>query len=163
MCLAIAHASSGVSDQNQHLDALSLAAILIENDNLKRAREVLAKIKDPHDVQTDRYYLLLGLLAIKEQRYPVAIEHLLSAHKSGLAAEDQDDFALMLARAYLLNGNYQKTEETLGRYAPLLERNPVFYQLYARLYLLSDDMEKKKRGMVLSTTRIEALSLICTA
>jgi tetratricopeptide (TPR) repeat protein len=77
----------GVVAQDEQ-DLLALASFLLKSNNFTKAYSVLKKIKDPQDVQTDRYYLLLGVTAVKQKRFKEAISTLLKAQKSGLAEND---------------------------------------------------------------------------
>jgi len=125
----------------EEVDKLSLASLLIKNNNFSKAQAILGNIKDPNDVQTDRYYMLLGILAVKQKRFKVAVEKLLLAEKSGLDKKDEPEFYETLGRAYLLSKNYKKASAVLINKEKLLENRPLYYQLLSKLNFETENEE----------------------
>jgi Tfp pilus assembly protein PilF len=142
----------GVVAQDEQ-DLLALASFLLKSNNFTKAYSVLKKIKDPQDVQTDRYYLLLGVTAVKQKRFKEAISTLLKAQKSGLEENDLVEFNETLLRAYIGHRDFDKALALVKNKEQLLKKRPLFYQLKATLEFDLDDHEKAwstlHRGLVL--------------
>jgi tetratricopeptide (TPR) repeat protein len=118
---------------NDELDKLALSSLLLKNGNLSRAQSVLASIKDPNDVQTERYYILMGILSLKQKRFSQAIKNLGDAKKNDIDKKDLPEFYELLSRAYLGHKDYQFAEKTLSENKTLLMSRLGYYQLLAKL------------------------------
>lgn len=119
--------------QEEELDVLELASLLIKNQNYSRAASVLASVEDPDDFQTDRYYTLLGVLNLRQGRIEQSIKNLQLAEKSGVESKDQTEFQETFARALLLGKRYQQAESVLTKKKSLLEKRPLYFQLLSKL------------------------------
>ena len=131
--LTLSHSISYAIDDNE-LDKLSLASLLIKNENYARASGVLGSIKDPHDVQTDRYYTLLGVLALKQKQYKKAIENLLLAEKSGVSDSEKVVLEETIVKALIKLKKYEDAEKRLVNKKNILKTRPAYYQVTASLY-----------------------------
>jgi len=131
------------------LDRLSLASLLIKNENYVRAAGVLSEIKDPHDVQTERYYILKGVLSLKQKHFKKAIQNLLKAEESGV---DQKQLIMLnetLIKSYLLLKDFKSALSRLQKNKSNLMRRFSYYQLLASLYF-----ETKKEELGWSTLNL---------
>jgi tetratricopeptide (TPR) repeat protein len=128
--------------QEDELDVLELASLLIKNQNYTRAASVLASVEDPDDVQTDRYYTLLGVLNLRQGRIEESIKNLQLAEKSGIETKDQLEFQETFARALLQGKRYQQAEAVLTKRKNLIETRPLYFQLLSKLNFETKRSEK---------------------
>lgn len=124
--------------QEEDLDQLSLAALLIKNNNYARAAGVLGQIKDPHEVIPEKYWGLLGLLELKQKRFDKALAAFKNAEKEGLKTSD---LYIGYAQAFLGLNRHEKGLEVLGNNEAALKNNILFYQIKASLAFESNKGE----------------------
>jgi tetratricopeptide (TPR) repeat protein len=128
--------------QDEELDVLELASLLIKNQNYTRAASVLSSIEDPNDVQTDRYYTLLGVLNLRQGRIEDSIKNLKAAKKSGIEKKDELEFLETYARALLLGKKYQDALKILTDKKIILEARPLYFQLLSKLQFETKNSEE---------------------
>lgn len=114
----------------EDVDPLQLAELLIKNKNYARAAGVLGQIKDPHEVIPEKYWLLKGLLELKQKRFSEALTAFKSAQKEGAK---NSQLYLGYAQAYLGLKKLEEGLEVLSKNKGILEKEVLFYQLQASL------------------------------
>lgn len=146
------------AQENEELDPLELAALLIKNQNYARAAGVLGEIKDPHEVIPERYWALKGVLELKQKRYDKALEAFKFAQKEGLQTVDLYEG---LAEAYLGLKQYEDGLKVLSNHKKLLENRLRYYQLKASLLFESGQSSKGWETLQAGISRFDQeLSLI---
>lgn len=143
-------AAGMAADAGEEVDQLGLAALLIKNQNYSRASSVLAEIKDPHEVIPERYYVLKGIVELKQKRFKEALENLLLARKEGL---DSDELSMSLAQAYLGLKAFKKGLRELSSREKALVSNPFYYQLMTSLHFGASAPEKAWNYLNLGMTK----------
>ena len=121
---------ANVNAQEEELDQLSLAALLIKNNNYARAAGVLGQIKDPHEVIPEKYWGLLGLLELKQKRFDKALLAFKNAEKEGLKSAD---LYLGYGQAFLGLKKYDEGLDVLKKHESSLKDHILFYQIKASL------------------------------
>lgn len=116
-------------DEQIELDVLDLASMLINNNNLTRAEAVLRRVQDPNDVETDRFYLLKGILAQKQNRIKESLEFLVLAKNNKLAESYLVLFWETHAKSLLLNNEFSKALVVLESHKQQLSKRPLYFQV----------------------------------
>jgi len=148
-------AAGMAAEVDGEVDQLALAALLIKNQNYSRAASVLAEIKDPHEVIPERYYVLKGIVELKQKRFQQALENLLLARKEGLKS---DELQLSLAQAFLGMKDYRKGLAELSGKEEQLKSRPFYFQLMTSLLFGAGQSEQAwsylNKGMSLFTSHV---------
>jgi tetratricopeptide (TPR) repeat protein len=129
-------------DSSDEIDVLDLAAMLIQNNNLTRAESTLRRIQDPNDVQTDRFYLLKGILAQKQTRVKESLKFLELAEKSKVESKYLALYYETLAKSLLMNKNFKEAIKVLKTNSDLLKERPLYYQVFSETLMKSKQEEE---------------------
>lgn len=105
--LSLFNLHAGVAgEREKKVDYLGLAGLLIQDGKVERADMALASVDvAAADLDRKRYFTLRGLVDLKLQRYPDAIEHLHAAQKAG---QDKPILYVYLAQSWYGLGEYAK-------------------------------------------------------
>ena len=108
-----AWAQSQSAGDDEPVDRLPLAALLIGDGNYDRARQVLAAVDtDAEDFDAPRYHTLSGLVALNLEEYPRAVVEFEQAIEAG---QDAPVVYLYLAQAHFGGENYAATLTALDQ------------------------------------------------
>ena len=108
-----AWAQSQSAGDDEPVDRLPLAALLIGDGNYDRARQVLAAVDtDAEDFDAPRYHTLSGLVALNLEEYPRAVVEFEQAIEAG---QDAPIVYLYLAQAHFGGENYAATLTALDQ------------------------------------------------
>ncbi|MCB9765534.1 MAG: tetratricopeptide repeat protein [Alphaproteobacteria bacterium] len=134
LCLAL---SPGYAQEDEDVDPVALAALLISDGHWDRAAAVLADV-DPTDEGLDlaRYHTLRGLVHLQ------AGEHLLAAEalEAALAAGATDPWLrLHLAQAYISGGDPQAALRVLDQNAAVVDPIAEAWLLRAQAWRAAED------------------------
>lgn len=132
----------GSAFAQEDVDLLDLAAMLLQNKNFVRAEATLRKIQDPNDVETDRFYLLKGILAQKQNRIEESLSLLDLAYKSDLNEKYKVLYLETYAKSLLLNKDYDASLKMLEQNQKILENRPLYYQVKSEALMKKDDYSK---------------------
>ena len=106
-------AQSQSAGDDEPVDRLPLAALLIGDGNYDRARQVLAAVDtDAEDFDAPRYHTLSGLVALNLEEYPRAVVEFEQAIEAG---QDAPVVYLYLAQAHFGGENYAATLTALDQ------------------------------------------------
>lgn len=146
--LALGFLSVNIQAQDD-VDPLQLASLLIKNKNYARAAGVLGQIKDPHEVIPEKYWLLKGLLELKQKRFSPALAAFTAAEKEGARGTQ---LYLGFAQAFLGLKKFKEGIEVLNSKKGILRSEVLYYQLLASLSFESGASESGwnalQRGIV---------------
>lgn len=129
--------------QDDYIDRLELASLLIKNNNIAKAQSVLAEIKNPNDVQTDYYYILLGLIESKKGDYPQACLYFEAAQKSQVHDSKLLQFLEHFATALIKTQQNTKAKNLLDSHKEILQNRTKYYQLLAEYHF---NMQEPQKG-----------------
>lgn len=127
------------AQENEEVDTLTLAALLIKNKNYSRAQGVLSQIKDPHEVIPEKYWSLMGVLELRQKRFQEALNAFQKAEKEGLKSKD---LYLGLAQAYLGLKQFDKGISILMEHTKVCESDALYFQLLTSLHFEKSQGEK---------------------
>lgn len=103
----------GDGGDDEPVDRLPLAALLIGDGNYDRARQVLAAVDtDAEDFDAPRYHTLSGLVALNLEEYPRAVVEFEQAIEAG---QDAPVVYLYLAQAHFGDEDYAATLSALDQ------------------------------------------------
>ena len=125
--------------QDEDIDRLAIASVLIKDNQLSRAASVLNEILDPDDVDTPRFYALKGVLAVKQKQFDLGAKFLKMALDMELEISDVYE---NLARCYVETKKPKEGIELLNSKWELLKSSPTSHQLLAQGYFLRKQQEK---------------------
>lgn len=114
-----------------NIDYVGVAAVMIRDGNYDRAAKALDEVDpDQPDLDLQRYYTLKGLIALRQNDSPAAIENFNRA-----IAEGHTDpvINVYLAQAYYTAEMYRETLESIDR-IPNLAQYSALYGLQAESY-----------------------------
>lgn len=128
---AVPGAVAQESDEDE-VEPLSLAALLIGDGNHERARQVLAGV-DPDDPELDRarYHTLSGLVALNLEENALAAREFEAAIDAG---QTEPVVWLYLAQAYFSEKRYTETLDALVRAGPDTIRLPSVYLMWSQAH-----------------------------
>lgn len=142
LCLLLGAAGLAVADQEDDVDYLALAALMMRDGNLDRALVALDQV-DLADEELDivRYHTLRGMTHLRRNEHELARDALLSAVESGEAkGEAVDDVVhVYLAQVFFQLEDYRETLASLDRAGPAVERVPSVYHMRAQCRWLLDE------------------------
>ena len=117
ICILVVFISQSIiaSEIQEEVEVLDLASMLIENNNLTRAEATLRGVKDPNDVETDRFYLLKGILAQKQSRILESIKLLELAEKNKIEEKYKSLFFETMAKSLVLNKQFNEALKLLDK------------------------------------------------
>lgn len=131
--------SSGViaQDDDEDVNYLDLAALMLRDGNLERAIVALDQV-DLADEETDRlrYYTLRGMAHLRRSEYELAADALESATETGMA---ESVVYVYLAQAYFSLERYRDVLTALDRAGPELERVASIYHMRAQCHWLLEE------------------------
>ena len=122
--------------ENEKVDYLGVAAVLIRDGNYSRAEKTLNKI-DPDDGKTDRarYFTLLGLVQLRRADNEAAVRSFTTALDEGV---DDPVIHAYLAQAWFSLGEYRQTIESIDR-LPSINQFPDLYGIKSQAYWFMED------------------------
>lgn len=129
---AITGASAQETTDNDEVEPLSLAALLIGDGNHDRARQVLTGI-DPEDPELDRvrYHTLSGLVALNMEENALAAREFRAAIEAG---QTEPVVWLYLAQALFSEERYAETLDALVQAGPDTIRLPSVYLMWSQAH-----------------------------
>lgn len=134
LCLLLGVSVSGWAADNDEVDYLALAALMLRDGNLDRAMVALDQV----DLQADgidvvRYWTLLGMAHMQRDELEPARDAFRKAADSGAA---EPAVFVYLAQVNYKLEDYQATIDALDRAGDSLARVPSAYQMKAQSYWL---------------------------
>lgn len=120
--------ANAVETQDE-IEVLDLASMLIQNNNYTRAEATLRRVQDPNDVQTDRFYLLKGILAQKQSRIQESLKMLELAKKNKIEDQYKALFFETMAKSLVLNKQFKEALKLLDLNKKILVNRPLYYQV----------------------------------
>jgi len=135
--LLLAVASLQADDQDDEVDYLALAALMLRDGNIDRAFVALDQVDtEAEKIDLVRYYTLRGMAHLRRNEYEPARDALNQAIAAGEAEA--------IVYVYLAQVNYQledyaATIESLDQAGAAVERVPSVYHMRAQCYWLLDD------------------------
>lgn len=113
--------SGGGSGENEDVDYLGVAAVMLRDGNFERARSALNDVNtEVEEFDWTRYHTLWGLLHLRQNRFQEAVESLEEAKN---AEESDPVINVYLAQAYYRAENYEKAIASIEA-VPNLTRYP---------------------------------------
>ncbi len=121
-------------DNDEDVDYLELAALMVRDGNLDRALLALDQVDlQAEDVDLLRYHTLRGMTHLRRNEYEPAIDALESAVATGQA---QSVIYVYLAQAYFSLQRYADVLTALDQAGPELDRVASIYHMRAQCYWL---------------------------
>ncbi len=137
LLLGIATPLSAADKNEDQVDYLALAALMLRDGNTDRAVIALDQVElDAENVDLVRYYTLRGMTHLRREELEAAREDFRMAIESGDA---ESVVFVYLAQVNYKLEDYQGTIDALNRAGDALARVPSAYQMKAQSYWLLDD------------------------
>ncbi len=124
----------------EEVDYLSLAALMIKDNDYARASEALAKVDQTNDkLDKKRFYTLSGIISLNRELYPKSIAEFESAISAG---QENKVIYVYLAQAYMGLEQYKKALAQLDKTADLENTMPGIWLLRSQSYWLNKQSDK---------------------
>jgi len=137
LLLGIAAPLSAADKNEDKVDYLALAALMLRDGNIDRAVVALGQVDlGAEDIDRVRYYTLLGLAHLRQEELEPARDAFLKAIDAGDA---ESVVFVYLAQVNYKLEDYRGTIEALDRAGDALKRVPSAYQMKAQSYWLLDE------------------------
>ena len=132
LMLTCAFVSLPAQENEDDVELLSLAALLIGDGNYERAQQVLAGV-DLDDEETDliRYHTLAGLVALNLNELPLAVSEFEAAVAAG---QTEPVVWLYLAQAHFGQENYAETLNALDQAGAQATQLPSVYMMRSQAH-----------------------------
>lgn len=131
IALGFSAAISYAADNEDNVDYLALAGLLIQDKNYDKAANALAKVSEKDVADKPRYYTLRGLINLNTEQYEKAVNDFNAAV---LAGQEKDFIHLYLAQSYFYLEKYQLVISELDRSGKLAADNPATYLMRSQAY-----------------------------
>ncbi len=126
------------SKSAEEVDFLSLAALMIKNDDYARAAEALDKVDKNNDkLDRKRFYTLSGIISLNRELYLKSIAEFESAIRAG---EENTVLYVYLAQAYMGLEKYAETIVQLAKVGDLEKTMPGIWMLRSQAHWLNKDI-----------------------
>lgn len=130
--LAISISLYAVAENEEKIDYLALAGLLIQDKNYDKASNALAKVNEADEgLDKPRFYTLRGLINLNTELYDNAVKDFNTAILSG---QKEKFIHLYLAQAYFYLEQFQLVIIELNRSGELAAKTPVTYLMRSQAH-----------------------------
>lgn len=135
--------------QEEEVDHVALASMLIKDGHFSRAEKVLEKVKDEDG---DKAFIesLWGMVELHKKNYEKAIERFNVSLKQGL---NNGEIYIYMAEAWLNLKEYSKAEYALQKTDEVTKSKLPFYLLTAEIHWLQKNKEKAWEALRLAEAK----------
>lgn len=131
---------SAHSKSAEEADFLSLAALMIKNDDYARAAEALANVDQSNEkLDKKRFYTLSGIISLNHELYLKSITEFESAINAG---EENKVIFVYLAQAYMGLEKFPETIAQLDKVGDLETTMPGIWMLRSQAHWLNKEIDK---------------------
>ncbi len=136
------HAQEPAAQNEEEVDPLELAAVLVAGGDHERAAEVLDAITpDPNDDTFDatRYHTLSALAHLRLEHHEVAVGHLIKARSGAQDIGQKEQLSLLLAQAHFALRDDVRAIEALDAAGEIAASNPRAHMMRVQAHLRLGD------------------------